>query len=135
VALDEKMLRRPDWKPGVPVVLGDGQTWELRKPRVRWYPERADAKIKVLASGSHEFGPESDELLGVYFGDVESMTWDFPTARFELAIRLLEANYSVTNEHFRELLYFERDDPGNEEMWKSIGAIFAGSVPKPGPAT
>ncbi len=131
---DEKALRRPEFQAGVPVVLGDGQTWELRKPRIRWFPTRVDGKTKTRAAGSHEFGPESDELLGVYFGDVESTTWDFPTARFELVMRLLEANYALTDEHFRVLLYFERDDPASEAMWTSLGAIIAGNSPKPTPA-
>jgi hypothetical protein len=132
--LDEKALRRPDWKPGISVKLGDGQVWEMRKPRIRWYPERRNGKTKTRPCGSHEFGPESDELLGVFFGDVESADWDFPTARFELAIRLLEPNYALNPEHYRDLLWFERDNLDSDEMWSAIGAVIAGNAPKPMPA-
>jgi hypothetical protein len=131
---DEKALRKPTFAPGVEVKLGDGQEWTMRRPRIRWYPTRSNGATKTRATGSHELGPESDELLGVFFGDVESTTWDFPTARFELAIRLLEPNYDLTDEHYRELLWFERDDPASTEMWSAIGAVIAGNSPKPTPA-
>ena len=116
---DEKALRRPDWLPGVPVKLGDGQIWELRKPRIRWYPQIAGDAVTTRGS-SPDLGPECDELLGVFFGDFESDTIDFPSARFHLAIRLLCANYDVGNEHLRELLFVEQDDESNRGMWSDI---------------
>ena len=131
---DEKALRKPGFAPGVSIKLGDGQEWTFRRPRIRWYPSRSGGTTKTRAAGANEFGPECDELLGVFFGDVESTVWDFPTARFELAIRLLEPNYDLTDEHFRELLWFERDDPASTEMWSAIGSVIAGNSPKPTPA-
>jgi hypothetical protein len=132
---DEKALRRVDWKPGVPVKLGDGQTWELRKPRIRLVPMRVDGRAKARATAPNELGPESDELLGVFFGDIESEQWTFMSARFEMAIRLLEANYTLTDEHYRELLWFERDNPESEEIWDAVSGVIAGRSPKPTPAT
>jgi hypothetical protein len=132
---DEKALRKPGFAPGVSVKLCDGQTYEMRRPRIRWYAKRAGGKTKTSPMPVAEFGPADEELLGVFFGDVDSPDWDFPTARFELAIRLLEPNYNLTDEHFRELLWFERDDPASTEMWSAIGAVIAGNAgPKVTPA-
>ena len=134
--LDEQKLRRPDWKPGVPVKLGDGQVWELRKPRVRWVPVRQpDGAMKTRAT-AHELGPECDQLVGVIFGDLESERFTFADARFELLCRLLTVNYHLTDKDLQELLYLnEEEDAANKEMWINLGAVAAGRSPKPTPAT
>jgi hypothetical protein len=131
---DETALRRPEFAPGVPVRLGDGQTWEMRRPRIRWYAQRKTGKARSVAT-SHELGPESDDIFGVFFDDTVSADWDFPSARFELAIRLLEGNYSLTDEHYRELLWYEPGNPESKDMWDAISSVIAGATPKPTPAT
>jgi hypothetical protein len=132
---DEKALRKPGFAPGVSVKLGDGQMYEMRSPRLRFYASRSGGKTKTVPTGVHELGPADDEILGVVFGDVESDTWDFPTARFELAIRLLEPNYNLTEEHYQALLWFERNNPESEEMWSAIMRVIAGNAgPKTTPA-
>jgi hypothetical protein len=134
--LDEKALRKPDWRPGVAVKLGDGQTWEMRKPLMRWVPiEQPDGAAKTRGR-SHELGPELDEVVGVFFGDLESERFNFSDARFELAIRLLRANYNLTWENVGELLWISEDeDAENKEMWSQVSAVVAGRGPKPTPAT
>jgi hypothetical protein len=132
--LDEKALRRPDFKPGVPVVLGDGQTWDLRKPRLRFIPVEKDGAVKS-AGRSCELGPECDELVGIFFGDIETASIDFASARFDLTKRLLTANYLLSIEQLQDLVYVEPENKANEEMWTAISTVIAGRTPKPTPAT
>jgi hypothetical protein len=135
VPLDEKALRRPEWAPGVPVKLGDGQTWELRKPRVRWVPVRQGDGAMKTRGRAHELGPDCDEILGVIFGD-QSDRFTFADARFEIVCRLLAANYNLTDTDFQELLFIsEEEDAVNAAMWAELTPIAAGHGPKPAPAT
>ena len=114
---------------------GTGRCGSCESRGSRFYFDRSPEKTS-RALISHEFGPESDEILGVFFGDVESDKWDFTTARFELVARLLDANYNLTKRALPGTpLWLTCHNPENEAMWTALGPVLAGASPKPTPAT
>jgi hypothetical protein len=132
--LDEKALRKPEWKHGVAIKLGDGQTWMMRKPRLRLVPVEAGDVFKQRPRDAAELGPESDDLLAALFGEAEDGGIDFLTARLTIAVRLLRANYTLTAADIQELLWHERNNDENAEMWRLVDDVIMGESPKAGPA-
>jgi hypothetical protein len=127
VASDERAARRPDFEPGRPVRLGDGQSWQLRRPRVELYPAVGpDGTVDPAMS----FGPAYDSLLD----DLEKLEpgVDQVACLMRLAVHLLRLNYDVPPEAYRELLPFRSGDPANEAMWTEIAGVALGTAgPKP----
>jgi hypothetical protein len=135
--LDEQSLRRPNFVPGVPVFLGDGQQWELRKPLVRFVPDDNSptgfATVLTIADDGtfqglidkHRISHESDGEKDV---DVFIAT--------ELAIgrALLLANYDLTPPQVALLLQFGYDkenDPEGVAIRSDVMAVARGqSDPK-----
>lgn len=132
--LDEKALRKPEWKHGVEIKLGDGQVWTLRKPRLRIVPADDGELVRQKPRDVAELGPEADHLLAAIFGDGDDEKLDFFTARLTIASRLLRANYTLSGADLQELLWRERDDAENAEMWRRITDLVTGESPKPLPA-
>ena len=63
--LDEPALRRPSFRPGIPIQLGDGQPWYFAPPRLEFHPVFA-ADGTVSAGLATDLGPEFDEAVRLY---------------------------------------------------------------------
>ncbi len=74
--LDEKALRRPDWREGAKVTLSDSQEWTLPRPRVRWVPrvgETGRIDYGASAGGDRDDDRALDVLLGIV--EVDNHEW------------------------------------------------------------
>jgi len=132
--LDEKALRKPGFSEGYKVTLADGQEWTFPKPRIRFRP-RIGADGRVEVGGGPSFGQEYDQQLDILFGVAEVEPLERLRVKFEMAVRLLQANYSLTDNDLAELLVLELDDEASEDQWDQIASVVMGVAPKPSPAT
>jgi hypothetical protein len=130
---DERALRRPTFSEGYKVTLADGQEWTLPKPKMRFKPQIVDGKVEV--AGGPSFGPEFDEQLDVLFGVVDVEPIERLRVKFEVAVRLLSANYDLKPEDFGELIVLEPDDETSDQRWEQLTRAIMGIAPKPSPAT
>ena len=130
--LDEKSLRKPEFSAGVKVTLADGQDWTLPKPRIRFMPRIIDGKVEI--GGGPSFGPEFDDKLDILFGVSEADPCERLRVKFEVAVRLLAANYDLKPEDFAELIVLEPADPASDERWEQLCDAMMGIAPKPLPA-
>jgi hypothetical protein len=125
--ISETSKRRPSFEPGVPVLLEDGQQWQLPRPRVRWrMVVRED--VKVIEGNTH-FGPEFDALrerLNASENDAEYLG-----ASFDSAAWLLRRNYDLTEGEALSLLVYDAEDEANQEVWHTIYDVIWGRAPKP----
>jgi hypothetical protein len=78
--------------------------------------------------------PEFDEQLDILFGAVEVEAIERLRVKFEMAVRLLGANYDLTPDDFGELIVIEPDDPSSDERWEQLTRAVMGIAPKPSPA-
>jgi len=131
--LDEKALRKSTFSEGYRVTLADGQSYCLPKPKIRFKPRVVDGKVEV--AGGPSFGPEFDEQLDVLFGVVDVPPIERLRVKFEMAVRLLSANYDLKPEDFGELIVLEPDDQASDERWEQLTRAIMGIAPKPSPAT
>jgi hypothetical protein len=130
--LDEKALRKPGFSEGHKVTLADGQEWTFPKPRMRFRPKIVDGRVDV--DGGPSFGPEFDVSLDVLFGVVDVEPIERLRVKFEMAVRLLGANYDLMPEDFASLIVLEPDDPASDERWEQLSRVIMGLAPKPSPA-
>lgn len=130
--LDERALRRETFSEGHKVALADGQEWTFPKPKMRFRPKVVDGKVDV--DGGPSFGPEYDASLDVLFGVVDVEPIERLRVKFEMAVRLLGANYDLTPEDFASLIVLEPDDPASDERWEQLTRAIMGIAPKPSPA-
>ena len=130
--LDEKALRKAEFSEGHKVVLADGQEWTLPKPRIRFKPRIVDGKVEI--GGGPSFGPEFDHKLDILFGIAEADPAERLRVKFEIAVRLLLANYELTPDNFAELIVLEPGDPESDDRWEQLGNAMMGIAPKPSPA-
>jgi len=132
--LDENALRKPGFSEGYPVRLADGQDWTFPKPRIRFQPKiGADGRVEV--GGGPSFGPEFDEKLDVLYGVTEAEPVEQLRVKFEMAVRLLSANYELTAEQLGDLIVLEPGDEASDERWDQLSRALMGIAPKPSPAT
>ncbi len=89
--LDENHLRRPDFVEGEPVVLADGQTWQLRRPIVRFVPAETEAGFAVCLSLNN------DATYGSHYRRYEAVEPGQPVIAESLALAraVLLANYDL----------------------------------------
>ena len=132
VMLDEKALRRPGFSEGYKVVLADGQEWTLPKPRIRFKPRIVEGRVEI--GGGPCFGPEFDDRLDILFGITEAEPAERLRVKFEVAVRLLAANYNLTPANFAELIVLEPGDSASDERWEQLSNAIMGIAPKPSPA-
>ena len=132
MSLDEKSLRKPGFSGGIKVTLADGQEWTLPKPRIRFMPRIVDGKVEI--GGGPSFGPEFDDKLDILFGVAEADPSERLRIKFEVAVRLLAANYDLKPENFAELIVLEPGDPASDERWEQLCDAMMGIAPKPLPA-
>jgi len=131
--LDERALRKPGFSEGYPVRLADGQDWVFPKPRIRFRPKIGpDGRVEV---GRTAFGPEFDASFDVLFGVTEAEPGEQMRVQFEMAVRLLSANYELTAEQLADLIVFEPGDEASDERWGQLSRALMGIAPKPSPAT
>jgi hypothetical protein len=130
--LDERALRKPEFSEGHRVVLADGQEWTLPKPRIRFKPRICDGKVEI--GGGPSFGPEFDDQLDILFGIVEADPAERLRVKFEVAVRLLAANYHLGPRQFAELIVLEPGEPASDERWEQLSNAIMGIAPKPSPA-
>jgi len=132
--LDEKSLRKPGFSDGYKVTLADGQDWTFPKPRIRIGPRVGpDGAVTVKRTA---FGPEYDESLDILFGVVEPENpGEYTRVKFEMAVRLLSANYDLTPAQLGELLTYEQGNPVDDERFEQLERVLLGVAPKPSPAT
>ena len=99
--LDEVTLRRPDFVEGEPVVLADGQTWQLRRPLVRFTPADTDSGFAVVLSLNN------DPQYGSLYRRYEAVEPGSPVMAESLALprAVLLANYELTPEQVGELIH------------------------------
>lgn len=130
--LDQKALRRDTFSEGYEVELWDKQMWTLPKPRLKFRPILGDDG-SVSPGCKSGFGPEYDEKLDILNCVVEANNWDYLTVAFEVLVRLLLANYDLTQQDVSDLIMFDPEDEDNQEQWKPIIRAIRGLVPKPTP--
>jgi hypothetical protein len=130
--LDEKALRKPGFRDGPKVTLADGQEWVFPKPRIRFKPRIVDGRVEI--GGGPSFGPEFDLKLDVLFGVAQADPAERLRVKFEVAVRLLAANYDLKPDDFAELLVLEPGDPASDERWEELSRAIMGITPKPSPA-
>ncbi len=113
---DESALRRPEFQPGRPVLLADGQLWSIPNPDLAYAPT---------------FGPDGgvgSELVSVYGPGFDQKvqavrdaqaTQEIVVSLFGLATDLLGRNYDLTPDHYRALLRYRFNQPDdNASLWE-----------------
>jgi hypothetical protein len=122
--LDEKALRKSNFTPGCPVVLADGQTWELALPVMTWRRSRAASGFAVRLP--NEEGHAYQDL----FESWEKATGDaIMESMLMLGESLLLANYNLTPEQVDEILVFSTSADG-QRIQKEVMAAAMGRGPK-----
>ena len=141
---DEPSCRRPEFAPGVPVVLADGQAWELARPFVRFHykpgPERFERRLTL--DGADGYG----KLLTAYEATESAPEDETLETRAErvatrlglmLAIgrELLVRNYSLTDADVAELMPMtgDKEDVVGRRITSEVMAVAMGDSPKPSP--
>jgi hypothetical protein len=133
MTLNEQERRRPDFTPGLAVTMADGQKWNLPKPRHRFKPKIVDGRVEI--AGGATFGPESDDDMEVLFGVAESDPGEYIRVKFAMAVRLLRANYNLSDEELATLIVWEPGDEKSDARWSELNDALQGIAPKPSPAT
>ena len=110
--LNEIALRKPGFSEGRKVVLADGQAWTFPRPKIRLKPRIVDGKVEI--GGGPSFGPEYDEQLDVLFGVTDVDPAERLRVKFEVAVRLLAANYNLRPDELAELIVLEPGDPASD---------------------
>jgi hypothetical protein len=131
--LNEAERRKPEFSEGYPVTMADGQRWILPKPRHRFRPKIVAGRVEI--AGGATFGPESDGDLEILYGVVDVEPGEFLRIKFAMAVRLLLANYTLSDDEVAELVVLEPGDPASDERWTQMTEAIMGIVPKPSPAT
>lgn len=127
--IDEPSRRRPEFAGDVPVVLCDGQTWHLPKPRIRFRPRTGPNgfEAKPTCQWGDEFWSKIDALATARESDDVSLLID---KQMDLCCSLVLKNYDLAEEDLGELLQFEFGDPDNDAMRDVILRVAQGLPPK-----
>lgn len=140
--LNEAELRRPDFRPGTPVVLADGQAWHLRRPLIWFVPDDGNPsgfRMCLEVEQNDDYQGLMDSLReGSDAIETEGREGQFKFIRAELAIgkRLLLANYDLSPEQVAVLMRFGYDKEGNPEGYRirdEVMAVAEGLGPKQSP--
>lgn len=127
--LDERRLRRPDFRDGPGVELGDGQTWFFPRPWLRLYPVRS-ADGSVAIGGGFGFDAEYEELADQLAASSAGDPLRRLELQFQMAAALLGKNYDLTGAQLRRLLQADLDDEASRERWRCINDALLARVPK-----
>jgi hypothetical protein len=116
--LDERALRREDFVPGSPVVLADGQEWELRCPLLRFSRDNSHPSgfmVRLTMAGVDRFAELMERRKKVIEAEADLKVSDIVGIELEVAELLLTANYDLTPEQAADLLLFSYDDEADPE--------------------
>jgi hypothetical protein len=106
--LDEESLRRPDFLPGIPVRMADGQLWSL--------PEAPDRYPRMAYGGAprREYAATVAAVL-----DAEDEA-ERRRAELALTIALLARNYDLGPAEYQELLGGESGGPATATLQRAF---------------
>lgn len=129
--LNEPARRRPGFRDGPRIVLGDGQEWTFPRPWLRLYPARAVAGGPLSAQGKPSYGTDYlalvDQLVDCDPADIPARL----ALQFQMAACLLERNYELDDHDLARLLAIDVADPDCEARWLQINQVLMGRPPKP----
>lgn len=138
--LDERALRREDFVPGSPVVLADSQSWQLRRPVMRFVPDdthESGFQVRLTLAGECRY----DDLMkrrDAAFGDAGTANLaDLVGVELAIGKLLLLSNYDLTPGQVADLLQFgydEESDPEGTAMRDAVVDVAMGRGKKPSPA-
>jgi hypothetical protein len=127
--LDERRLRKPGFREGPSLVLGDGQEWSFPRPWLRLYPVRGpEGTLEV--GGGPGYGPDYDALIDQLIDCDPDDTTERLAIQFRMAACLLLRNYTLSDRDLKRLLAVDLADPACEERWARINQILLGQAPK-----
>ncbi len=131
----EQECRKADFEEGTPVLLADGQEWQLPRPRVRFAPSNDDSGFKVVSSRPD--GGVFAGLLAKYNAvrdSDDSTVGDYARCELALGSNLLRVNYDVTEDEVAELLQFSYDKAEDPQGWDVregvVGVVLGYGGPK-----
>lgn len=139
--LNEVEKRRPDFVPGTPVVLADGQAWSLRRPRVWFIVDDGNAsgwRACLELDDGDDYQSLLDALYGAraIYNDGADDGSVIIRSQLNLGRRLLLANYDLTPEEVGRILRYAYDSSANPEGCRirdEVMAVAEGHGPKPSP--
>lgn len=119
----EAERRKDVFRGDIPIVLSDGNTWYLPRPRLRGKslvrrpsPDGGDVDAFMNAT---EFGPEYDFRLEMAI--VDNLNNRLLNTELDWFARfLLRRNYRLDDRDFYYLLRFNPDDESTGDMWLQI---------------
>jgi hypothetical protein len=124
----EESLRRPEWRPGAPITLLNGEVFQFRMPIIRVWRGPDESGTWRQFSGT-DFGEEYDNTLN----ECESLAFerkDIFEHIFYFADRMLVMNYKdEIRNHYKHILYFTPEEPV-KKVWWSIYDLARGVDPK-----
>ena len=122
--LDETALRRSAFVPGEPVVLADGQAWQLRRPVLAFVPADTDAGFEVCLD------LEGDDGFGTLVAAYDAADGGPELLKAELALgrAVLLAQYDLAAADVRRLLRFGYggDNPEGSRIRDEVVAVATG---------
>lgn len=127
--LDERATRKPGFRDGPRLVLGDGQEWTFPRPWLRLYPVR-DADGRLAVGGGQGYGPDYDALVDQLIDCEPDDTTRRLALQFQMAACLLDRNYTLGDRDLRRLLAVDLADPACEHRWARINQVLLGHAPK-----
>ena len=142
--LDEKALRKPEFEPGVKLMLADGQDWEVPKPALRVYPKFApdnrtdkqkfmgserELEIEALAVAIN-FGANPETRIEYDIRELDDTATDneWIRIRFQHMYRILRLNYNIGGDEAARLLIIDNKDPVCEKAWANVCRFLTGKV-------
>jgi hypothetical protein len=124
----EEGLRRPDWRPGAPLTLLNGEVFHFRPPTIRIWrgPDESGAWRQFVGT---DFGEEFDDAIN----ECESLTQqrqDIFEYIFYFADAMLTRNYrEEIRNHYKHILYFTSEEHV-KKVWWAIFDLARGIDPK-----
>ena len=127
--IDEISARRPDSVPGEPVLLADGQEWQLRRPVVEFAPADNDAgfTVHLTLDDDGSFGAALDAIEAM--DDTASMS-ALVVLELKVARMVLLANYDLTPVQVGTLLRFGYDGGRAAKLREDVMDVVWGRGPK-----
>lgn len=105
-------LRRPDFVPGTPVLLLDGQEWQLRRPLVWFEPSDTDFGFRVSLTpdpAGDDFQALMERRDALFDKQEQPTTAAVAAVDLTIAWRMLAANYDLSAKQAGRLLQFSYD--------------------------
>ena len=131
--IDEGSRRLADFREGQPLVLRDGQAWQLRLPSLVVSPRIESGRVSGVLLGRGEV-TDYDRSAAVLLGDLRVDRDEFWRVRFQVAAALLRANYFLEDDELAALLATVPGDKEDDGRWAVIEEVFLGLLPDPKPA-